>query len=104
MKNIESCNFVFIFNLLIFQNLSVNASIFTLTAIAVDRLGFNTGVMVLRDFNNFRYQAIMFPLRPHISKSTTKVIIVIIWIISLVLAIPMALAYNIVVSLMKFSS
>ena len=40
----------------------------------------------------------MFPLRPHISKSTTKVIIVIIWIISLVLAIPMALAYIIVVS------
>ena len=35
----------------------------------------------------------MFPLRPHISKSTTKVIIVIIWIISAVLAIPMALAY-----------
>ena len=42
---------------------------------------------------NSRYQAIMFPLRPHISKSTTKVIIVIIWIISAVLAIPMALAY-----------
>ena len=38
----------------------------------------------------------MFPLRPHISKSTTKVIIVIIWIISLLLAIPMALAYTIV--------
>ena len=35
----------------------------------------------------------MFPLRPHISKSTTKVIIVVIWIISAVLAIPMALAY-----------
>ena len=40
----------------------------------------------------------MFPLRPHISKSTTKVIILIIWIISLVLAIPMALAYTIEVS------
>jgi len=60
-----------------FQNLSVNASIFTLTAIAVDR-----------------YKAIMFPLKSHASKSRTKVVIVIIWIISAVLAVPMAIAFR----------
>ena len=59
------------------QNLSVNASIFTLTAIAVDR-----------------YKAIMFPLKSHASKSRTKVVIVIIWIISAVLAVPMAIAFR----------
>jgi hypothetical protein len=38
-----------------FQNVSVNASIFTLTAIAVDR-----------------YKAIIYPLRSHASKFRTK--------------------------------
>jgi len=60
-----------------FQNLSVNASIFTLTAIAVDR-----------------YKAIMFPLKSHASKSRTKVIILIIWIVSAILAVPMAIAFR----------
>ena len=59
------------------QNLSVNASIFTLTAIAVDR-----------------YKAIMFPLKSHASKSRTKVIILIIWIVSALLAVPMAIAFR----------
>ena len=40
----------------ILQNLSVNASIFTLTAIAVDR-----------------YKAIIYPLSNHASKQRTKV-------------------------------
>merc|ERR1711874_515117 len=60
-----------------FQNLSVNASIFTLTAIAVDR-----------------YKAIMYPLKSHASKSRTKVIILIIWIVSTILAVPMAIAFR----------
>ena len=42
-----------------------------------------------------RYQAIMFPLRPHMNKSRTKVIILIIWVLSTVLAIPMGIAYEI---------
>ena len=42
----------------------------------------------------------MFPLRPHITKSRAKVIILIIWVLSTVLAIPMGIAYKIsVVSL-----
>jgi len=60
-----------------FQNLSVNASIFTLTAIAVDR-----------------YKAIMFPLKSHASKARTKVVIVIIWLLSVVLAVPMVFAFR----------
>ena len=63
------------------QNLSVNASIFTLTAIAVDR-----------------YKAIMYPLKSHASKSRTKVIILIIWIVSTILAVPMAIAFRAQVS------
>jgi len=61
-----------------FQSLSVNASIFTLTAIAVDR-----------------YKAIMFPLRGHTSKATTKAIILIIWLVAAVLAVPMAISFQI---------
>ena len=68
---------IILFLNLIFQNLSVNASIFTLTAIAVDR-----------------YKAIMFPLKSHASKSRTKVIILIIWIVSAILAVPMAIAFR----------
>ena len=44
-----------IIRIVIFQNVSVNASIFTLTAIAVDR-----------------YKAIIYPLRSHASKFRTK--------------------------------
>ena len=59
------------------QNLSVNASIFTLTAIAVDR-----------------YRAIIYPLKNHPSKSRTKGVILAIWAVSTVLAIPMAVAFR----------
>jgi len=61
-----------------FQNLSVNASIFTLTAIAVDR-----------------YKAIMYPLKSHASKSRTKGVIVVIWIVSTILAVPMVILYKV---------
>jgi len=61
-----------------FQNLSVNASIFTLTAIAVDR-----------------YKAIMYPLKSHASKSRTKGVIVVIWIVSTILAVPMVILYRV---------
>lgn len=61
-----------------FENVSVNASIFTLTAIAVDR-----------------YKAIIYPLRSHASKFRTKGIIVGIWIGSTLLAIPMAVAFRV---------
>ena len=44
---------------------------------------------------HLRYQAIMFPLRPHITKSRAKVTILIIWVLSTVLAVPMGLAYKI---------
>ena len=37
----------------------------------------------------------MFPLRPHITKSRAKVMILIIWVLSTVLAVPMGLAYKI---------
>ena len=37
----------------------------------------------------------MFPLRPHITKSRAKVTILIIWVLSTVLAVPMGLAYKI---------
>ena len=42
-------------------------------------------------------QAIMFPLKSHASKSRTKLVIVIIWIVSTLLAIPMAIAFRTVV-------
>jgi len=60
-----------------FQNLSVNASIFTLMAIAVDR-----------------YRAIIYPLKSHTSKYRTKVTIIIVWIVSTGLAVPMAFAFR----------
>jgi len=60
-----------------FQNLSVNASIFTLTAIAVDR-----------------YKAIMHPLKNHASKSRTKGVIVVIWVVTMFLADAMADAFR----------
>ena len=64
MKKIKSYNVVmlFIYTLSVFQNLSVNASIFTLTAIAVDRLGVQNRGDGLRDFGilveNMEYQNI----------------------------------------------
>ncbi|KAK6641501.1 hypothetical protein RUM44_013213 [Polyplax serrata] len=58
--------------------LSVNVSVFTLTAIAVDR-----------------HRAIIYPLSQRISRSTAKMIITGIWIISSLLAAPMAIALRV---------
>ncbi|XP_071545461.1 substance-K receptor-like [Panulirus ornatus] len=61
-----------------FQTLSVNVSIFTLTAIAVDR-----------------YRAIVFPLNPRRSKFWNKILIAFIWLASTILAIPNAIALRV---------
>ncbi|CAH2075319.1 unnamed protein product, partial [Iphiclides podalirius] len=61
------------------QALSVNVSVFTLTAIAVDR-----------------HRAIITPLSAHTSKRIAKVIIVFIWILALSLAAPMAMSWEVV--------
>ena len=102
----------------VFQNLSVNASIFTLTAIAVDRYFYsirketlycNVKTKRLHTFYKIwnprelssewqswlsRYRAIMYPLKSHSSKYRTKVTIIIMWILSTILAIPMAIAFR----------
>ena len=51
-----------------------------------------------------RYKAIMFPLKSHASKSRTKVIILIIWIVSAILAVPMAIAFRANVSYFNCAS
>uniref|UniRef100_A0A8B9RFR5 Neuromedin-K receptor n=1 Tax=Astyanax mexicanus TaxID=7994 RepID=A0A8B9RFR5_ASTMX len=51
---------------------SVFASIYSMTAIAVDR-----------------YMAIIHPLKPHLSATATKVVIVFIWVLAVVLAFPL---------------
>ncbi|KAJ2947015.1 hypothetical protein O0L34_g16359 [Tuta absoluta] len=61
------------------QALSVNVSVFTLTAIAVDR-----------------HRAIITPLSAHTSKRVAKVIIVFIWVLALSLAAPMAMSWVVV--------
>ncbi|XP_050681773.1 substance-K receptor-like [Leptidea sinapis] len=61
------------------QALSVNVSVFTLTAIAVDR-----------------HRAIITPLSAHTSKRIAKVIIVFIWMLALSLAAPMAMSWEII--------
>ncbi|XP_042205378.1 substance-K receptor-like isoform X2 [Homarus americanus] len=61
-----------------FQTVSVNVSIFTLTAIAVDR-----------------YRAIVFPLNARPSKFRSKVVIASIWLFSATLAIPNAIALRV---------
>ncbi|KAJ0179877.1 hypothetical protein K1T71_004468 [Dendrolimus kikuchii] len=61
------------------QALSVNVSVFTLTAIAVDR-----------------HRAIITPLSAHTSKRVAKVIIVFIWLLALSLAAPMAMSWEVV--------
>ncbi len=53
------------------QNLSINASIITLVVIALDR-----------------YRGIMWPLKANYSKLRAKVLIVIIWTVSIALAVP----------------
>jgi leucokinin receptor len=55
------------------QTLSVNVSIFTLTAIAIDR-----------------HKAILNPLRARSSKHASKIVIAVIWIVALFLASPMS--------------
>lgn len=61
------------------QALSVNVSVFTLTAIAVDR-----------------HRAIITPLSAHTSKRIAKVIIVFIWLLALTLAAPMAMSWEVI--------
>ncbi|KAK8747883.1 hypothetical protein OTU49_016208 [Cherax quadricarinatus] len=61
-----------------FQTVSVNVSIFTLTAIAVDR-----------------YRAIVFPLNARPTKFRSKVVIASIWLFSATLAIPNAIALRV---------
>nr|ALM88319.1 neuropeptide receptor A23 [Chilo suppressalis] len=61
------------------QALSVNVSVFTLTAIAVDR-----------------HRAIITPLSAHTSKRIAKVIIVLIWFLALSLAAPMAMSWEVI--------
>ncbi|KAG0712748.1 QRFP-like peptide receptor [Chionoecetes opilio] len=61
-----------------FQTVSVNVSIFTLTAIAVDR-----------------YRAIVHPLSAQPSKYRSKVVITFIWLFSVTLAIPNAIALKV---------
>ncbi|XP_068630423.1 RYamide receptor-like [Battus philenor] len=61
------------------QALSVNVSVFTLTAIAVDR-----------------HRAIITPLSAHTSKRVAKVIIVLIWVLALSLAAPMAMSWEVI--------
>jgi leucokinin receptor len=61
------------FNFLLTQVLSVNVSIFTLTAIAIDR-----------------HKAILNPLRARSSKHASKIVIGIIWFAALMLAAPMS--------------
>ncbi len=59
------------------QILSVNISIFTLVAISLDR-----------------YRAIMYPLRRKPSKLFSKVVILLIWILGLLFALPMGLVHT----------
>lgn len=61
-----------------FQNVSVNTSIFTLIAIALDR-----------------YNAIIHPLRGKSSKKGTKVRIGFIWVTSILLAVPQVIAFRV---------
>ncbi|XP_050342746.1 RYamide receptor-like [Nymphalis io] len=61
------------------QALSVNVSVFTLTAIAVDR-----------------HRAIITPLSALTSKRVAKVIIVLIWVLALLLAAPMAMSWEVI--------
>lgn len=63
------------------QALSVNVSVFTLTAIAVDR-----------------HRAIITPLSAHTSKRIAKVIIVFIWFLALSLAAPMAMSWEVIMA------
>jgi hypothetical protein len=60
------------------QVIMVSNSIFTLTAIALER-----------------YRAVMYPLKAHISKLNAKVVIFIIWIFSILLSLPTIIALRV---------
>lgn len=55
------------------QALSVNISVFTLAVIAIDR-----------------YSAVIYPLKPNISKFTAHVVIAITWLVGILSSLPMA--------------
>jgi leucokinin receptor len=61
------------------QILSVNVSIFTLTAIAIDR-----------------HKAILNPLRARSSKHASKIVIGIVWTLAISLGIPIIIAFRVV--------
>lgn len=67
------------------QILSVNVSIFTLTAIAIDR-----------------HKAILNPLRARSSKHASKIIIGIIWLIALLFATPISYGLRVVDLMIQF--
>lgn len=67
------------------QILSVNVSIFTLTAIAIDR-----------------HKAILNPLRARSSKHASKIVIGVIWIVALVFATPISYGLRVVDLMIQF--
>jgi hypothetical protein len=69
------------------QILSVNVSIFTLTAIAIDR-----------------HKAILNPLRARSSKHASKIIIAIIWILAILLAAPISYGLRVVDLMIQFDT
>lgn len=60
------------------QVISVNVSVFTLTAIALDR-----------------YRAVLYPLTARTNKLRIKFIIISIWLLAIVLSIPTSIAFNV---------
>ncbi|XP_078049906.1 RYamide receptor [Augochlora pura] len=60
------------------KTLSVSVSVFTLTAIAIDR-----------------HRSILQPLKPKPSKRTAKIVIFGIWVIGVILSVPMAIALEV---------
>lgn len=59
------------------EDLSVNVSIFTLSAIALDR-----------------HRAIMYPFKPKLSKKTTLILIIVVWLVGIGFSIPYVLGYG----------
>ena len=58
----------------LFQVVSVLVSAYTLVAISIDR-----------------YMAIMWPLRPRLSKTTAKLLILAVWLVALMVSFPIAM-------------
>ena len=69
---------VLITHILLFQHLGINASIFTLVIIALDR-----------------YRGIIWPLKGGYSKHRAKIIVLFIWIVSIAPAIPNLLVFHV---------